>query len=121
MATYNKKRKTQPHPADDSGTPGHGEGTSGARLVRIDEWNRRSRSAHCQSSPDKLRLPPAALTQLSRREKQAIVLRGIFSDKTTPDQLDALVLVLTNDRAATALARTEPASQPKQGGPPNVD
>jgi len=40
------------------------------------------------------RLTGVNLSRLTRREKQAVVLRGIFSEHTTDDQLDALVGVL---------------------------
>ena len=49
------------------------------------------RGKHGKAAP---RLTGVDLSGLTRREKQAVVLRGIFSEHTTDDQLDALVGVL---------------------------
>jgi len=93
---------------------GEKKGGQGCSVVVIDEWRSRERSRelsmgrsgelsrgnremgaqrgkHGKAAP---RLTGVDLSRLTRREKQAVVLRGIFSEHTTDDQLDALVGVL---------------------------
>ena len=100
MTTHNKSHGAQQQPRQNS------------RPINIDEWKSRPGAANHQSTGAVN--TPAILAQLTKREKQAIVLRGIFSDKTTDDQLDALVLVLAGDKAIPGPAL------PKGGRAPNA-
>jgi len=100
MTTHNKRHGAQQQPRQNS------------RPINIDEWKSRPGAANHQSTGAVN--TPAILAQLTKREKQAIVLRGIFSDKTTDDQLDALVLVLAGDKSVPGPV------EPKGGPTPNA-
>ena len=110
MTTHNKRHGAQQQPRQNS------------RPINIDEWKSRPGAANHQSTG--AINTPAILAQLTRREKQAVVLRGIFSEHTTDDQLDALVGVLVTSQSEIGdLKRVGLRSDLpiKGGGPHDLD
>jgi len=86
MTTHNKRHGARQQPRQNS------------RPINIDEWKSRPGAANHQSTGAVN--TPAILAQLTRREKQALVLWAILEDQMTDARLDSMVDVITRSNAA---------------------